>query len=167
MCCFDGLPLLSETQAEVPGRRAQEPLKKVAKCSQRSHAVADDFSNRQHGHGEDHAWHTPHPEPKDERDDDEDRIEGEPSGQKHRRRLERLRRGDQRDRHRIVGLVGPVAGISGRITPHCQRPANSRNLPADGPLGHRRVRRYDASGCKQSVSSLDQRGIIKLRDRGT
>jgi hypothetical protein len=27
----------------------------------------------------------PHPEPKDERDDDEDGIEGEPSGQKHRR----------------------------------------------------------------------------------
>ena len=37
--------------------------------------------NRQHGHREDCARNTPHPEPEDERDDDEDGIEGEPSGQ--------------------------------------------------------------------------------------
>ena len=49
-------------------------LKEVAKCSQRLKTVANDFSNRQHGHRQDHARNTPHPEPEDERDDDEDRI---------------------------------------------------------------------------------------------
>ena len=61
------------------------PLKKVCERSQRLNPVADNLSNRQHGHGEDRARNTPHPEPEDERDDDEDGIEGEPSGQKHRR----------------------------------------------------------------------------------
>ena len=57
----------------------------MAKCGQRPKTVADDLRNRQHRHGEDRARNTPHPEPKNERDDDEDGIEGEPSGQKHRR----------------------------------------------------------------------------------
>jgi hypothetical protein len=38
------------------------PLKKVAKCSQRPKTVADDLRNRQHGHREDRARNTPHPE---------------------------------------------------------------------------------------------------------
>ena len=57
----------------------------MAKCSERLKTIADDLSNRQHGHREDHARYSPHPEPEDERDDDEDGIEGEPFGQKHRR----------------------------------------------------------------------------------
>ena len=61
------------------------PLEKVTECSQRPNTVADDLSGRQHGHRQDRAGNTPHPEPEDERDDDEDGIEGEPSGQKHRR----------------------------------------------------------------------------------
>src|SRR5664280_262027 len=61
------------------------PFKEVPKCSQRPKTVADDLSNRQHGHGEDRARNTPYPEPEDERDNDEDGIEGKPSGQKHRR----------------------------------------------------------------------------------
>ena len=61
------------------------PLKKMTKCGQRPNTVANDLSNRQHGHGEDRARNTPHPEPEDERDDDEDRIKGETFGQKHRR----------------------------------------------------------------------------------
>jgi len=61
------------------------PLKKMTECSQRLKTIAYDLYNRQHGHREDPAWNTPHPEPEDERDDNEDGIEGEPSGQKHRR----------------------------------------------------------------------------------
>ena len=57
----------------------------MAKSSQWLKTVADDLSNRQHGHREDRARNTPHPEPEDERDDDENGIQGEPSGQKHRR----------------------------------------------------------------------------------
>src|SRR6476660_1710708 len=34
--------------------------------------------------GEDRSWSTPHPEPEDERDDDENGIEGESLGEKHR-----------------------------------------------------------------------------------
>ena len=66
-------------------KRLSLPFKKVAKCSQRLKTVADNLSNRQHGHRKDPARNTPHPEPEDERDDDEDGIEGEPSRQKHRR----------------------------------------------------------------------------------
>src|SRR5271166_6334413 len=61
------------------------PLKKMTECSQRPNTVADDLSGCQHGHRQDCAGNTPHPEPEDERNDDEDGIEGEPSGQKHRR----------------------------------------------------------------------------------
>src|SRR5271163_3137324 len=61
------------------------PLKKMTESSQRLKTVADDLRNCQHGHREDRARNTPHPEPEDERDDDEDGIKGEPSGQKHRR----------------------------------------------------------------------------------
>src|SRR5208282_102314 len=68
-----------------PSRFAASPLKKVTECCQRLKTVADDLSNRQHGHREDPARNTPHPEPENERNDDEDGIEGEPSGQKHRR----------------------------------------------------------------------------------
>jgi WD40 repeat protein len=53
------------------------------RISQRLKTVAYDLSNRQHRHREDRAWNTPHPEPEGERDDDEDGIEGEPSGQEH------------------------------------------------------------------------------------
>jgi hypothetical protein len=49
-------------------------LKEVAKCSQWLKTVANDFGNRQHGHRENHARNTPHPEPEHERDDDEDGI---------------------------------------------------------------------------------------------
>jgi hypothetical protein len=54
----------------------------MTEWSQRLKTVADDLSNRQHGHREDHTRNTPHPEPEDERDDDEDGIEGEPFGKK-------------------------------------------------------------------------------------
>src|SRR5579862_6099207 len=57
----------------------------MTECSQRLNTVANDLSNCQHGHGEDPARNTPHPEPKDERDDNEYGIEGEPSGQEHGR----------------------------------------------------------------------------------
>jgi len=59
------------------------PLKKMTERSQRLKTIAYDLNNRQHGHREDPARNTPHPEPEDERDDNEDGIEGEPSGQKH------------------------------------------------------------------------------------
>ena len=59
--------------------------KKVAECSQRLNLVADDLSNRQHWNGEDRTRNTPQPKPEDERDDDKDWIECEPSGHKHRR----------------------------------------------------------------------------------
>ena len=55
----------------------------MTKCGQRLKTVADNLSNRQHGHRKDPARNTPHPEPEDERDDDEDRIEREPLSQKH------------------------------------------------------------------------------------
>ena len=42
--------------------------------------------------------------------------------------------------------------------PNSQRPASSRNLSADGSLRHRQLHWYDASGCKQGVSSLDHAG---------
>ena len=60
-------------------------LKKMTDRSQRLKSIADDLRGRQHGHRQDRAGNTPHPEPEDERDDNEDGIEGEPSGQKHRR----------------------------------------------------------------------------------
>jgi len=56
----------------------------VSKCGQRPNPVADDFSDRQHGHGEDRSGSTPHPKPEDERDDDENGIEDESPGKKHR-----------------------------------------------------------------------------------
>jgi hypothetical protein len=50
----------------------------MTECSQRLKTVAYDLR-------EDRARNTPHPEPEGERDDDGDGIEGEPSGQEHRR----------------------------------------------------------------------------------
>ena len=66
-------------------KRLSLALKEMPKCSQRLKPVADDLGNRQHGHRKYPARNTPHPEPEDEGDDHEDGIEGEPSGQKHRR----------------------------------------------------------------------------------
>jgi hypothetical protein len=87
------------------------PLKKMTERSQWLKTVADDLSNRQHRHGEDHAWNTPHPEPEDEREDGEDGIEGKSSGQQHRRYSLALnqmkskikRRRNQRLPERIMG----------------------------------------------------------------
>ena len=56
----------------------------MSKGGERPNPVADDFSDGQHWHGEDRSGSTPHPEPEDERDDDENGIEGEPLGEKHR-----------------------------------------------------------------------------------
>ena len=70
---------------DAPNQSLFLSLKKMAECGQRLKTVADDLSNRQHGHRKDPARNTPHPEPEDERDDDEDGIEGEPPSQKHRR----------------------------------------------------------------------------------
>jgi len=57
---------------------------KVANCSERSNPVAEDLGSGQHWHGEDRAGNTPHPEPEDERQNDEHGIEGEPSRQQDR-----------------------------------------------------------------------------------
>ena len=56
----------------------------MSKCGQRPNPVADDFSDRQHWHGEDRSGSTPHPKPEDERDDNENGIEDESPGEKHR-----------------------------------------------------------------------------------
>ena len=42
-----------------PSRFAASPFKKVTECSQRLKTVADDLSNRQHGHRENPAQNTP------------------------------------------------------------------------------------------------------------
>ena len=42
------------------------PLKKMTECSQWLETVANDLGNCQHGHREDAARNTPHPEPEDE-----------------------------------------------------------------------------------------------------
>jgi hypothetical protein len=67
------------------GRKRCLSLEEVAKRGERPNPVADDLGYRQQGHGEDGARNAPHPEPEDERQDDENRIEGEPSRQEHRR----------------------------------------------------------------------------------
>jgi hypothetical protein len=86
-CTFDLLRRraahLRVTPTIVPNCSASEsgwvsPLKKMTECSQRLKTVAYDLR-------EDRARNTPHPEPEGERDDDGDAIEGEPSGQEHRR----------------------------------------------------------------------------------
>src|ERR1700719_151589 len=73
------------TELQHLRKRLVSPLKKMTECSQWLKTVAYDLSNRQHGHREDRARNTPHPKPEGERDDDEDGVEGKPSGQKHRR----------------------------------------------------------------------------------
>ena len=82
---FPGSAVKGKSPARGRAFFVDSPLKEVAKCSQRPNTIADDLSNSEHGHGEDSARNTPYPEPEDERDNDENGIEGEPSGQKHRR----------------------------------------------------------------------------------
>jgi hypothetical protein len=72
-------------RSKSPDRGFVLPLEKMTECGQRLKTVADDLSNRQHGHREDPAGNAPHPEPEDERDDDKNGIESEPPSQKHRR----------------------------------------------------------------------------------
>src|ERR1700691_5943814 len=76
---------MSKPSPEASAIVRNSTLEKVTKSGKRPNPVADDLSYGQHRHGEDGPGNTPHPEPEDERENDENGIESEPSCQKHRR----------------------------------------------------------------------------------